>query len=448
MKDSKINSKNLSKFIICSTIGMMAFLVPIPQGDSFTTSIDFLKSALQRALGDYLMYIVASIIIISAIFSTVDFIFKPSFIRNNKYLKSAFVSSPFYLLSKIIGAIIVIMVATGQGPAIVISGATGGTMVDLSGTLFCIVVAFSFILPFLTECGIMEFLGVLLKPIVYPLFKVPGRASVDLMASWFGASNAAVILTNDQYTRGFYSQREAGYIMTNFSLVSIPFCLLIADTLDITSIFPVFYLSICLVGLALAVIMARIPPITSLEEIYNDGVDVATDESVPEGQKTLQYAVELSCKRAETFTLKEVISGGLDVVSSMLFDLIPIVVSWGTVALMIAEFTPVFNWLSFPMGAYLDILGVEYAYEVAPATLVGFADMFIPALLVQGIESVKTKFVIGVLSLVQIIYLTEVGAIIIKSQIPLNFGKLLIIFVERTIIAIPMIVLLANLFLS
>lgn len=320
-------------------------------------------------------------------------------------------------------------------------------MVDLSGTLFCIVVAFSFILPFLTECGIMEFLGVLLKPIVHPLFRVPGRASVDLMASWFGASNAAVILTNEQFNRGFYTQREAGYIMTNFSLVSIPFCLLIADTLDITGLFPVFYLTICIVGFTLAMIMARLAPITTLKDQYKEGVEIATDETVPEGRNTLHYAVELSCKRAETFSVKDIVSGGLDVAAGMLFDLIPIVVSWGTVALMIAEYTPLFDWLSYPMGMYLDVLGVEFAYEVAPATLVGFADMFIPALLVQGIASVETKFIIGVLSLVQIIYLTEVGAIIIKSEIPLDFVKLLVIFVERTIIAIPLIVFLSNILL-
>ena len=79
--------------------------------------------------------------------------------------------------------------------------------------------------------------------------------------------------------------------------------------------------------------------------------------------------------------------------------------------------------------------------------LIGFTDMFIPALLITGVASVKTKFIIGVLSLVQIIYLTEVGAIIIKSEIPLNFWKLLIVFLERTIIAIPLIVLMANLLL-
>jgi nucleoside recognition membrane protein YjiH len=80
--------------------------------------------------------------------------------------------------------------------------------------------------------------------------------------------------------------------------------------------------------------------------------------------------------------------------------------------------------------------------------LIGFADMFIPALLMGGIQSVETKFIVGVLSLIQIIYLTEVGAIAIKSEVPLNFFKLLIIFLERTIIAIPLIVLLSKVLLQ
>ena len=128
----------------------------------------------------------------------------------------------------------------------------------------------------------------------------------------------------------------------------------------------------------------------------------------------------------------------------MFFDLIPIVVSWGTLALIISTYTPFFKWISYPMGMYLKVLGVPEAFAAAPATLVGFTDMFIPALLAVTLTSVKTKFFIGVLSLVQIIYLTEVGTIIIKSEIPLNFWKLLVIFLERTIIAIPLIVLFAN----
>lgn len=65
----------------------------------------------------------------------------------------------------------------------------------------------------------------------------------------------------------------------------------------------------------------------------------------------------------------------------MVFDLIPIVIAWGTIALVIATYTPVFNWISYPMGLYMKLFGVKKAFAAAPATLGGFTDMFIPALL-------------------------------------------------------------------
>ncbi|MBT9847303.1 hypothetical protein GPK96_11530 [Blautia sp. MCC289] len=41
-------------------------------------------------------------------------------------------------------------------------------------------------------------------------------------------------------------------------------------------------------------------------------------------------------------------------VMGMVFDLIPIVIAWGTIALVIATYTPVFNWISYPMGLYMS----------------------------------------------------------------------------------------------
>ena len=446
-KSTAVNPKNLLKFILGSAFGVLMFLVPIPQGDSFTTLLDFLKTGLKNLMGVSMNYIIVGILVVSAVMGVIDMVFKPDFIRKNTYLSKAFHTTPFYLGSKILGAIFACMIVFGFGPEAVTSADTGVTMLDLCNTLLCIVVSFSFILPFLTDCGIMEFLGVLLRPVVRPLFHVPGRASVDLIASWFGASNAAVILTREQYMKGFYTKREAGYIMTNFSLVSIPFCLMIANTVNVSYLFPSFYLCICLVGIILAVIGIRIPPISTIPDTYQEKTGKQINEDLPENTKLLPYALEMSCQRAEKLTLNKILSSGMEVVVGMFFDLVPVVMAWGMVALMIATYTPVFQWISYPIGLYLQLFGVEEAFAVAPAALIGFTDMFIPALLITGVESVKTRFIIGVLSLVQIIYMTEVGAIIIKSEIPLNFWKLLIIFLERTLIAIPLIVLFANLFL-
>lgn len=442
-----VTPKNLAKFLLGSAFGILVFLVPIPQGESFTTLLDFLKTAIKDFMGVSMNYIIVAILVFSAVMGIVDLVAKPDFIRKNPYMMKAFHTTPFYLGSKILGAVFACMIVFGFGPEAVTSADTGVTMLDLCNTLLCIVVAFSFILPFLTDCGIMEFLGVLLRPVVRPLFHVPGRASVDLIASWFGASNAAVILTREQYMKGFYTKREAGYIMTNFSLVSIPFCLMIANTVSVSNMFPAFYLCICLVGVILAVIGIRIPPISTIPDTYQEKAGKQLNEDLPSDTRLLPYALELSCKRAEEFTAGKVISSDMEVVVGMFFDLVPVVMAWGMVALIIATYTPVFQWISYPIGLYLQLFGVEEAFAVAPAALIGFTDMFIPALLITGVASFKTRFIIGVLSLVQIIYMTEVGAIIIKSEIPLNFWKLLIIFLERTLIAIPLIVLFANLVL-
>ena len=447
MEKSYVNSKNLMKFILGSALGILMFLVPIPQGDSFTTLLDFIKSFLKDLFGAGLNYILVVMIVGSAVLTVYDFICKPDWIRKNHYLSKAFCSTPLYLVSKILGAVFIVMVVFNIGPEFVTSADTGATMADLCATLFCIVLGFSFFLPFLTDCGIMEFLGVLLRPVVRPLFHVPGRASIDLIASWFGASNAAVILTREQYMKGFYTKREAGYIMTNFSVVSIPFCLLIANTVGISNLFPPFYLCICVVGVILAVILARIPPISALPDTYQEQMGKQINEDVPQQTGLMSYALESSCKRAESFRLRNVVSGGMEVLMGMYFDLIPIVISWGTIVLIIATYTPLFTWISYPMGMYLQLFGVEEAFAVAPATLIGFTDMFVPALLITGVTSIKTRFIIGVLSLVQIIYMTEVGAIAIKSEIPLNLWKLFLIFMERTLIALPLIVLFANLIL-
>lgn len=447
MNESHVNMRNLMIFILGSAFGAFMFLVPIPQGKAFTTMLDFLVKGIKGVIGGQLSYILLAVVTIAAVLSLYNTLCKPEWIEKNDLLRKNFSSTPFYLASKVLGAIMAWFIVFKAGPEWLISEDTGSSMIGLCNTLLCIVTAFSFFLPFLTDCGIMEFLGVIMRPVVNPLFKVPGRASVDLIASWFGASNAAVILTREQYMKGMYTAREAAYIMTNFSVVSIPFCLLIANVIKIPQLFPAFYLCICVVGVVLAFIIARIPPITNLPNTYREVVGKNVHEDVPEEMSLFAYAVENACRRASIFTIGGVLRSGFEIVFGMFFDLIPIVVSWGVVALCIATYTPVFDWISYPMGLYLQLLGVEEAFKAAPATLIGFTDMFIPALLLGGVTAIKTKFIVGVLSLIQVIYMTEVGAIVIKSEVPLGFSGLLAIFLERTIIAIPVIVLFANMVL-
>ena len=120
--------------------------------------------------------------------------------------------------------------------------------------------------------------------------------------------------------------------------------------------------------------------------------------------------------------------------------------AWGTLALIVAEFTPFFNIISIPAVFVLNLLQIPDAQAAAPAVLVGFTDMFLPSIMVSGSDiSQVTQFIIGVLSITQLIYLTETGAVILKSDIPLKLKDLFIIFLIRTVIALPIITIIAKL---
>ncbi|MDU2828525.1 MAG: YjiH family protein, partial [Clostridium perfringens] len=76
----------------------------------------------------------------------------------------------------------------------------------------------------------------------------------------------------------------------------------------------------------------------------------------------------------------------------------------------------------------------------------GFADMFLPSVIAsKTILSDMTKFVVACVSVTQLIYLSEVGSVILGSKIPLNLKELFMIFLMRTLVTLPVIALVAHL---
>ena len=99
------------------------------------------------------------------------------------------------------------------------------------------------LLPFLIDFGAAEFMGTLLKKPFLLAFRLPGRASIDSLASWLGSGSVGVLITIQQHERGNYSGREAAIITTNFSIASIAFCVLVTKVIEIDHMFFEFYFS-------------------------------------------------------------------------------------------------------------------------------------------------------------------------------------------------------------
>ena len=77
--------------------------------------------------------------------------------------------------------------------------------------------------------------------------------------------------------------------------------------------------------------------------------------------------------------------------------------------------------------------------------VVGFADMFIPAILAAAIDNEMTRFIVAALSVTQLIYMSEIGALLLGSKIPVNVFELFLVFILRTVITLPVIAGMAHL---
>lgn len=97
--------------------------------------------------------------------------------------------------------------------------------------------------------GLLDLFGTLMTKIMRPLFKLPGRSSIDSLASWIGDGTIGVLMTSKQYQEGYYTKREAAVIGTTFSVVSITFTLVVVSEVGLSHMFIPFYLTVLAAGL-------------------------------------------------------------------------------------------------------------------------------------------------------------------------------------------------------
>ena len=292
----------------------------------------------------------------------------------------------------------------------------------------------------------MDFIGAFMSLVFRKLFTLPGRAAIDCITSWLGDAVVAVLITSDQYDKGYYSAREAGIIATTFSAVSISFTLVIFNQLGLEKTFFAFYYTTLLAGIIAAMIMPRIPPLRWKKDEYMvDNSEI--HKTKPENISLFHHAMNLAVDRAANanYSVVTFLKNGLVTLLSCGINTMPIVLFIGTVTLAFNEYTPLFQWLGYPFLPLLKILGIPEALSASGCLLSGFGDNFVPAVIAAAtIKSEFTRFIIGSLSINQLIYMSQVGALILGSNIPISFKDLALIFLERTIICLVIITLIAK----
>lgn len=431
------------KFFIPSVIGIFMFLVPLKIDGETTVPVAFLADVIINFITlDMIILLTVAAIVLSALLSIIySWIIK----SGSGFMHDVFNTTNFWVILRTIGAVFAVLAYIQVGSEMIISENTGGMILnDLLPTLFTVFIIAGFFLPLLLNYGLLEFIGTLFAKVMRPLFTLPGRSTVDNLASWVGDGTVGVILTSKQYEDGYYSKREASVIASTFSVVSITFTIVILDLIGLMHMFGPFYITIIVSGIIAALIMPRIPPLSRIEDTYYNKGSVL-EETVPDSHNPLSWGYKKAMDKAEASPGPlPLIKEGIKTVFDTWFGVLPIVMAIGTLGTILAEYTPIFSWIGAPFVPLLELVGIPEAQAMSETMFIGFTDMFLPAILIESVQSEMTRFIVGAMSITQLIYLSEVGGVILGSKIPLGLGKLFVIFLIRTAITLPIVIVAAH----
>ncbi len=426
---------------------MLIFLTPIPWEGHLTIGIGIITGWVRALMGDYGLHLVVILTVITTLMTLLGTYRRPTWIESRTQLKDLFNVPTVWVLLRLAGTCFALIYFFQFGPALLQSEDVGGAVfVGIAVNVTAVYISACILLPLLTDFGLMEFAGTLARPMFRKVFQLPGRAAIDAVASFVGASAIGLLITIGQHDRGNYTGREAAVIATNFSIVSIPFSLVVATVAGIEHLFIPWYGFIILACLLAAFITPRLPPLSRKTDTYVAKAKIEEKQEHHEGKSLVSESWQAAMQRAEVAPgLKGFFAAGFRNLAFFLFSVITAAMALATFATILVFHTPVFEWLGYPFIALLELAQLPDAAAAATALFAGFLDQYMPALAAAAVDSERTSFVLAGLSVAQLIFMSETGVIILRSSLPITFSELVVIFLLRTAIVLPVLIVGAHL---
>jgi nucleoside recognition membrane protein YjiH len=434
----------VSRFLISSAVGLAFFALPLSVGERVTVPFDLVvKWILSSAPGAVGMYCLVLILAgaggsLAALLAGRE--------SKHRWLGRYRTSTPLVAI-RLLAVPLALAYSFRAGPDLLLQPTVSGLMWStLAFSVGVIVPIGAALLVLLVRYGLLEFIGTLMRPIMRPIFRLPGRSALDSLTSWIGSYSVGLYLTRRLMQEGFYNRQEAYIIVTCFSTVSVGFVAVVAQTLGILHLFPQIFLTYFVAVYLLTALLARTWPVTRISEDY-----VTTPQPEVEVSGGVLHLAREAWSRAlrqageatgVIRTLRDGFVDGLILASTILGSILTV----GTLALLVARETPLFHYLGRPLVPVLSALGFADADIIAPATLVGIAEMYIPALLVRE-ATLPSRFFIAILSVSQLIFFSAVGSMMIDMfrEIPVRARELVALFLMRTAVLVPFLAAITTL---
>ncbi|MFM1640517.1 YjiH family protein [Aeromonas salmonicida] len=343
-------------------------------------------------------------------------------------------------LFKLIGLVLALMYVANLGPAWLMTPDRLPFLFDkLAMSVGLIVPIGAMALTFLLGFGLLELIGVLMQPVMRPLWHTPGHSAIDAVASFVGSYSVGLLITNRVFLAGKYTVREAVIIATGFSTVSAAFMIIVAKTLNLMEHWNFYFWSTLVITFVITAILARAPPISNMAHHGE------TDEPLPAGKNRWQAALasgltQSSMAQPVLRQLQDNLKDGLLMAAAV----VPTILSVGLLGLLLAQHTPLFDLLGWLLWPLTWLLELGEPLETARALSAGLAEMFLPAILLKDAD-LLVRYVTAVVSVSSVLFFSASIPCILATRIPVSVGQLVVIWLLRTLLGIVLAALCGKL---
>lgn len=411
------------KFFVYSLIGIIFFFVPISINGQSTIMIDHIVQWITALVYPVLPYYVFILIVIGAVHPFI----------NKKWNKTK--TDMIFSFFKIVGVFIAFMVLFNIGPSFVLKESIGPFLYEkLAIPLSVLIPVGAVFLSFLIGFGLLEFIGVICRPIMRPIFKTPGKSAVDAVASFVGSYSIGLLITNRVYKNGGYTHKEAVVVATGFSTVSATFMIIVANTLGIIEHWNLYFWFTLAVTFIVTAITVQLPPIRF--ERNSTYQNQPYQEEIRREMPLLKESwLEAKLAVARSKTLIENVVENLRDGVTMTIAILPSIMSVGFLGLIVAEYTPIVEYISYVFYPFISIFPVQDVAILAQASTISVVEMLLPAAIAQTAD-LSTRFTVAVLSVSAIIFFSSVVPVILSTEIKISVGKLVLIWFERVVLTL------------
>lgn len=268
MKEKTYSSAAWIKFLAFSALGIFIFFININIGGSKNVPmlhiINIVKGKVPPNANMWLVTLICLFTLVTSLWARLPG--APQWIRNHHAKDNI-----FSYFTYITAAIFSLMVTLNVGPVFIIDPVVGASSVNVARDVIYSVVIAGALVVFLTEFGLLEFIGTLMEPIMRKCFRVPGKSSIDALSSFVCSPAVGVMITSSLYKGKIYTQREAVTITTSFSVCSLGAFAFLSGMANCSEYYSVLILSSLVLVFIMAAIMVRIPPISKKKDVYIDG---------------------------------------------------------------------------------------------------------------------------------------------------------------------------------